>query len=78
MREWLVNLRRGSGRTLKDVADEIGCSEGYLCLMEAGKRVKKMDLQMIGKIAMAFGESVYELIGKEVEYENRCNKVETR
>lgn len=71
MREWLNDLRKSRGMTLRELGERLGISEGYMSFIEAGSKKKRMDIRTLALIADATGASLYELVTKELEHERR-------
>lgn len=71
MREWLNDLRKSRGMTLRELGERLGISEGYMSFIEAGQKKKRMDIRTLALIADATGASLYELVTKELEHERR-------
>lgn len=70
MREWLKNLRKEKGYTMKTLGGMIGVSESYYCAIENGSRKGKMDLTLVANLSDALGIPVetvieHELAGRE-------------
>lgn len=68
MREWLKELRKEAGLRQKDLADALGWTAGYFCLIEQGKRVKCMDANTLSRIAEVAGTDVNTLLRKELDF----------
>lgn len=71
MREWLNDLRKSRGMTLRELGERLGISEGYMSFIEAGSKKKRMDIRTLALIADATGASLVELVTKELEHERR-------
>lgn len=52
----LKELRESKKLTIKQVAEMVGCSSGYLSLIEHSKRTKKLDFLL--KLADVYGVSI--------------------
>lgn len=65
LREYLVNLREQRNESQQDVADALGISRQYYCMIENGDRQKRMDLMLITGIASHFGVPVSEIVSLE-------------
>ena len=52
MREWLKTARNEKGITMADMADKLGISESYYCLIENGDRQKKMDIELLIRLSL--------------------------
>lgn len=68
MRAWLKELRKEAGLRQKDLADALGWTEGYFCLIEQGKRVKCMDANTLSRIAEVAGTDVNTVLRKELDF----------
>ena len=68
MREWLKELRKEAGLRQIDLANALGWTEGYFCLIEQGRRVKCMDASTLSRIAEKTGTDVNELLRKELDF----------
>lgn len=66
MREWLLDARTERKMTMKDLAEKLGISESYYCMIEKGERQKKMDLWLMGAISTALDIPPADIIEKEV------------
>lgn len=51
MRDWLKKSREAKGVTMSEMARKLDISEGYYCLIENGKRQKKMDITLLTRIS---------------------------
>lgn len=58
MREWLKDTRLQQRLTQKQIADAIGVTESYYCMIEGGDRQKKMDVTLAIKIGNVLGLSL--------------------
>lgn len=67
MREWLRNYRREKGITMNKMAELLGISESYYCLIENGERQKRIDLSLLIKLSDILQTPITELIKKETE-----------
>lgn len=65
MREWLKTLRKDNGLTAAELAEKLGISESYYCLIENGERQKKMDIVLVTRIAEVLNKSIVEIINLE-------------
>ena len=54
MRKWLRDLREASRMSQQTVAERIGISQNYYCMIESGERQSKMTIEMAKKLAEAF------------------------
>ena len=68
-RTWMKEKRRELGITEKEAGEAIGISESYYCCIEAGVRQKKMDLQLVSRLANLFQMTVDEIILTEAKTE---------
>ncbi len=64
-RGYLVNLREKQNESQQDVADALGISRQYYCMIENGDRQKRMDVTLIAGLANHFGVSVAEFVSLE-------------
>lgn len=53
MREWMKEIRKTKGFTMKDVAESAGISESYYCTIENGSR--NCPVETAKKIAVVLG-----------------------
>lgn len=65
MREWLKDARLQQRLTQKQMADAIGVTESYYCMIEGGDRQKKMDVSLAIKIGNVLGMSLDEIVNAE-------------
>ena len=65
MREWLYDLRKGQGMTLKEAGEKLGISESYYKNIEDGKRQTKMDMLFILNISKVFNVPVTQIVQNE-------------
>lgn len=65
LREYLVDLRERRNESQQDVADALGISRQYYCMIENGDRQKRMDVTLIAGLANHFGISVAEFVSLE-------------
>lgn len=65
MREWLKDARLQQRLTQKQMADAIGVTESYYCMIEGGDRQKKMDVTLAIKIGNVLGLSLEEIVKAE-------------
>lgn len=73
MREWLRDLRKAKGLTVKELGSFIGVSEAYMFSIERGERQKRMDIDLLAKISVVTGASLYDLLERELDYEGIGN-----
>lgn len=64
-RRYLADLRERKNESQQDVADALGISRQYYCMIENGDRQKRMDVTLIAGLANHFGISVAELVSLE-------------
>lgn len=69
MRTWLKNSRKGKGITMSKMADLLGISESYYCLIENGERQKRIDISLLVKLSDILQISVIEMIKMEEQRE---------
>ena len=65
MREWLREKREERGLTMKDMAEKLGISESYYCLVESGGRQKKMDIMLVSGLSAALKMKVADIVKLE-------------
>lgn len=65
MREWLKEKREERGLTMKDMAEKLGISESYYCLVESGDRQKKMDIMLVSGLSAALKIKVADIVKLE-------------
>lgn len=70
MRDWLKTLRNEKGLTMKDVGEQLGISESYYSMVEAGERQKKMDLTVASGLSTIFGLSVSDIVDLEQAWQS--------
>lgn len=58
MRKWLKLERERQGITMADMAQKLDISESYYCLIECGKRQKKMDVTLMDRLSRSLGLSL--------------------
>ena len=56
MREWLKNARLAQRLTQKQMADAIGVTEAYYCMIEGGDRQKKLDFRLGNVLGLSIDE----------------------
>ena len=61
-RGYLVNLREKRNESQQDVADSLGISRQYYCMIENGDRQKRMDVTLLAGLANHFGVSLAEIV----------------
>lgn len=65
MRSYLKNLREKNNLSQQSVAYFLGISQQYYNMIERGERQKKMDIELMQKLAEVFGVSVEYIIEQE-------------
>lgn len=55
MRGWLKTTRNEKGITMAEMAEMLGISESYYCLIESGERQKKMDIELLIRLSSTLG-----------------------
>lgn len=65
MRAWLKDARLQQRLTQRQMADAIGVTESYYCMIEGGDRQKKMDVSLAIKIGNVLGLSLQEIVAAE-------------
>ena len=65
LREWLKKSRKDKGITMLDMAEKLGISESYYCLIENGERQKRMDISLLIKLADALEMPITEVVRLE-------------
>ncbi len=66
MREYLRSLRIANNMSQSEIADRINISQQYYSLIETGKRIKSLSVDIVNKFSEVFNISVEEIL----EYEN--------
>ena len=51
MRDWLFNSRKEKDLTQAQIAERIGITESYYCMIENGDRQKRMDITLVAKLS---------------------------
>ena len=59
----LKELRVKNGKSLQDLADEVGASKAHIWDLETG-RAKNPTIELLSKLASALGTSISDLIGE--------------
>lgn len=67
-REWLIKLRKDSGKTFKQIAEELNITQQFYCFIENGTRRPSPELAQ--KIADLFGFEWTKFFEKNVEEES--------
>ena len=65
MRDYLKRHRLEQKLTQKQLADAVGISLPYYCLIENGKRGGRMGMEFFAKLANALGENWDDLFNEE-------------
>lgn len=65
MRDWLKEKRIEKGMTMAEVAEKLGITESYYCMIENGERQKKMDIAVAMKLSQILNEPVNRIIELE-------------
>ena len=65
MRKWLKQSREECKLSQQDMADKLRISLSYYNMIENGERQKKIDLNILSKLARALNISIDELIQYE-------------
>ena len=62
LRDWLVNARANKGLTQAQIAEKIGITESYYCMIENGDRQKKMDITLAAKLSSILDIPIAEIV----------------
>ena len=62
MRGWLANARANKGLTQAQIAEKIGITESYYCMIENGDRQKKMDITLAAKLSSILEIPIAEIV----------------
>ena len=73
-RKYLADLREKRNESQQDVADALGISRQYYCMIESGDRQKRMDVILITSLANHFGISATEIVAFEQSLYNSTEK----
>lgn len=65
MRDWLRAARLKRRMTQKQLAENLGISESYYCTIENGKRMNRLDIEIIAKLSVIFGIPMDKIIRLE-------------
>ena len=68
MRDWLYNIRKQNLLTMKEVANALGISESYYCVIEHGNRQRLMDVRTASVLARLFHMSVEDVCRMEEQW----------
>lgn len=66
-RDWLKKARKARGMTMATVAQKLGISESYYCMIEAGNRKERLDIPIASKISETLGVPLAEITDVEKE-----------
>ena len=66
-RAWMKEARLKSGKTMAEVAEELGISESYYSYIEAGDRQKKLDITLAAKLAKIFSMKIQHIVEFEAK-----------
>ena len=64
-RTWLKEARQKSGKTMAEVASDLGISESYYSYIEAGERQQRMDITLVAKLSKIFSLSIQQIVELE-------------
>ncbi len=67
MRDWLLNARKQKELTQAQIAEKLGITESYYCMIENGDRQKKMDITLVTKLSLILDIPITEIIENEKE-----------
>lgn len=70
----LKELRLRKGKSLQDLADEIGASKAHVWDLETG-RSKNPTIELLAKLAQALGTSISDLVGENPEGDEQGSEV---
>lgn len=70
----LKELRLRKGKSLQDLADEIGASKAHVWDLETG-RSKNPTIELLAKLAQALGTSISDLVGENPEGDEQSSEV---
>lgn len=68
MRDYLINMRKDSGQTCKEVGEKLGITESYYLMIEQGKRQQNMDITLVVKLADVFNTSISAIVSSELSW----------
>ena len=74
MKRWYLVRMRGE-RTQQEVAAEAGMSQQYYGMIENGGRQKDMGMDVVERLARAFGVEVEEMVRGERQHRERSGAV---
>ena len=75
MRSWLVNARTSKGLTQAQIAEKIGITESYYCMIENGDRQKKMDITLAAKLSTILEIPISEIVEIEKGESNATDTI---
>ena len=58
MRSYLRELREKKELSQQQLADKLGISQNYYCMIETGERQKRLDIDMARRLADALGTTL--------------------
>lgn len=67
MRQYLKDLRINKGITQTELSEALGVTQNYYSLIESGKRMKKIDLLLLDKLATFYNVSINWLLDEEMK-----------
>ena len=70
MRDWLFNSRKEKDLTQAQIAERIGITESYYCMIENGDRQKRMDITLVAKLSEILDIPIAEIAELEKEYQS--------
>lgn len=65
MRDWLYKARSDAGFTQSYVAEKLGITESYYCLIENGDRQKKMNISLVSKLSAILDIPIEQIVKNE-------------
>lgn len=71
MREYLKELRVAQNLSQVDVANAIGISQQYYSLIESGKRLDSLNVEIITKLATILDVSIEEIFSYEDQWSRK-------
>lgn len=66
-RLWLEKARCEAGKTMKQVAGELGISESYYCEIENGNRQKRLDLSLATNLSLVLSIPIKTILDEEYQ-----------
>lgn len=70
MRIWLKEKRESLDMTMAQIAQKLGISESYYCMIENGNRQQNMDIALVAKLSTILGMSLIEIANAEERKES--------